>query len=226
MALAIDVASTARTGTFGATSLTWSHTCTGADRALFVSISLGQSMTVTGITYNGVALTNRSIIANGVIRAEIWLLVAPTSGANNIIASFSGTASAVGGATSWTGVDPTTPTDSAVTASGNDTAPTVVASCASDQFVVDVVAVEDSGDGIATVGSGQTERWNQKAPITLPYIIGCGSTEAGAASVTMSWSLDISAEWATIALPIRPVGTPTPPPSYQPWAQRGPILSQ
>ena len=38
-----------------ATSLTWSHTCAGANRILFVGfLSNG---TVTGVTYNGVAMT-------------------------------------------------------------------------------------------------------------------------------------------------------------------------
>jgi MSHA pilin protein MshD len=56
--------------------------------------------------------------------------------------------------------------------------------------------------GNKTAGAGQTERWdsfNGDAD-------GAGSTEAGAASVVMTWT-GVPEEWATIAVPLKPGGS-------------------
>lgn len=57
MAVTLDSSATAITA--GATSLTWSHTCSGSDRALLVSILYADfhSGTITGVTYGGMAMT-------------------------------------------------------------------------------------------------------------------------------------------------------------------------
>ena len=56
MALAIDATSNSNSSS---SPLTWSHTCAGAERLLVVSVALnpGSSGSVSGVTYNGAALT-------------------------------------------------------------------------------------------------------------------------------------------------------------------------
>src|SRR3972149_5162046 len=78
----------------------------GAD-AIRQSVS-GQ--TVSGISYNGVALTlvDAATIA-GELRAELWRLIAPATGAHNIVVTLDNTAKFVVHGCSYTGGNQTTP---------------------------------------------------------------------------------------------------------------------
>lgn len=106
MAIAFDAQSTGSTA--AATSLTVAHTCTGSTRILFVAVegyvSAGSGTYVTGITYNGVAMT---LINSGHIISDahdvLYYLIAPATGTNNIVASFNTTISGAMRATSYTG---------------------------------------------------------------------------------------------------------------------------
>ncbi|MFT6244824.1 MAG: hypothetical protein ACJA0U_002774 [Salibacteraceae bacterium] len=75
---------------FGSPAIaTWTHPCNGTDRVLVVSIAedkgaLGTNE-ITGITYNGVALTKQLQTGNGFYEAELWYLIAPATGANNVV---------------------------------------------------------------------------------------------------------------------------------------------
>jgi hypothetical protein len=68
---------------------TKAHTCTGSNRILFVGVSV-QSTTddLTGITYNGVAMTRMGARVNGIAGSEsqyLYMLVNPASGSNNVV---------------------------------------------------------------------------------------------------------------------------------------------
>lgn len=96
MAIAFDATSNGGTGSPG-TSLTVSHTCTGIERLLIVGVDWQSTSALPTITYAGVSMTGSSDNpafdnhANGV-RALIYSLVGPASGANNIVVTgtFSG----------------------------------------------------------------------------------------------------------------------------------------
>ena len=68
-------------------SLTISHTCSGSDRLLVVATAIYDSTpsTVSGITYNGVALTKINHRTQTNSRAEMWYLLAPDTGTNNVV---------------------------------------------------------------------------------------------------------------------------------------------
>lgn len=73
----------------GAT-LTWSHTISGVDTALYVAIN-DLDNTLTGVTYAGVPLTQlKSTITLAQGHSSLWQLINPTLGANNIVATRSG----------------------------------------------------------------------------------------------------------------------------------------
>ena len=102
MAIVRDATSSSASAT-AATSNTFSHTCTGSDRILIVSTYVGGSQNVT-VTYAGVSMTEIGTPTTVNTRVEqLWYLIAPATGANNIVVSWS--ASAVYGATasSYTG---------------------------------------------------------------------------------------------------------------------------
>jgi len=191
-----------------ASSFTWSHTVgTGANRILIVGVSIrnSSSQTVTGVTYAGTPLTNIGVKANStVVRIEMWRLVNPPSGTANVVVTLSAAAKAVCGATSWTGVNQTTPLGTFVSATGSTNTPTVNATSATNEVVHDTVAAQ--GTVTATVGAGQTQRWNAvtSGGLTSSNVRGAGSSEPGAATVTMSYSLSASASWAIGAVPLKP----------------------
>lgn len=100
MAIAFDASSDS--GHVAASSITLAHTCSGSDRVLIVHTAIADTenvITVTGVTYGGVAMTKIGSDAVGTTnarRTNMWILIAPATGANNIVATFSGTPSAWG----------------------------------------------------------------------------------------------------------------------------------
>ena len=145
-------------------------------------------------------------------RIEIWRLIAPASGTAAVTVTMSAAAVFGGGAASFSDVDQTTPLGTFAGDGDNTTTPTVTVTSAAGELVFDTVGAR--GDATAlTVGAGQTQLWNYTTGSTVGHVIGGGSTEPGAASVTMSWteSVLIGRSWAIGAVPIRPAGlTPTP----------------
>lgn len=105
MAIAFDAQSASAFSATG--SVTWSHTCTGSDRLLVVGV-YDSADHVTGITYNGVAMTfiNKLLMTGAAAGQYIYLyyLLNPASGANNVVASESSTDGLYGIASSYTGV--------------------------------------------------------------------------------------------------------------------------
>ena len=190
----------------GAGPFTWSHTCSGSDRLLRVTTShFDSSDTVTGVTYNGVALTAvpSGSTNNGQYYITAYYLIAPDTGTHDIVVTVSGSVFDFGaGAISYTDAHQTTPLGTAVTATGTSTTPSVTVSSAADELVDDGLVIIHGGT--LSVGAGQTQRWNAIA--TSGFIKYAGSTEGGAASTTMSWSNSSSQTWAIVAVPIKPVG--------------------
>lgn len=91
------------------TSLTFSHTCSGSNRILFVGIAtFGGSGgdIVTGVTYNGVGMTRiNTLQANGLTpRVYLYYLINPATGANNVVVSCGATSGYIAGiGSSYTG---------------------------------------------------------------------------------------------------------------------------
>jgi hypothetical protein len=101
MAIAFDAASVGTSTT--STTQTWSHTCTGDNRILFVAGGIPTNDTITGVTYAGVAMTKISGLQNGRWN-YLWYLIAPATGANNIVVTTSASDILRSVAASYTGV--------------------------------------------------------------------------------------------------------------------------
>mgnify|MGYP001561318198 CR=1 FL=1 len=183
----------AATGTAAnAASLTFAHTvgAGGTNRVLIVGVSI-DNRTVTGVTYAGVAMTSVGSVANGAQISHLWRLVNPATGANDVAITLSGGGTdIVGCAISVTGAHQTSPVGTFASATGTSTAVTVNVTSAADELVVDMASVDA---GALTVGAGQDSRCNATAGDNQ----GGGSTEAGAGTVTMSWTSTVSSAWAT-----------------------------
>ena len=180
------------------TSLTWSHTvASGSNRALFVTLAIdGLGAGVNSVTYGGVALTQVGR-TTGNHAVEIWRLVNPTVGTGNIVVSLGATTDIKGGAVTYNGVDQTTPTGTYVGATGTGTTASVNVSSTTGSLVLDITNWDNNPSGYTT-GSGQSDVWN----LTNTGHRGISTTEAGAATVTMSSTVSASNQWEIGAVSI------------------------
>ena len=127
MALAIDTSTGASDLTGSATSLTWSHTCTGSDLVLFVSAATnGNSDRISGITYNGVAMTRvptNGFVGDGStqpVSSYMYYLINPATGAHNVVISVPGNSSNISGdSMSYTGAYQVSQPDSSAKNNGS-----------------------------------------------------------------------------------------------------------
>ena len=204
MALAVDASSSAEATT--PSSLTWAHTVSGTNRLLVVGIQyyFNVNTFISSVTYNGVACTAvpGATINNANYYVTLYYLIAPSTGANNIVVAYGGGApfETGCGAVSFTDAHQTTPIGTAVTATGSSTSPSVTVSSGSGEIVMDTLSIVH--DGSLSVGAGQTSRWNDIGASGFTKY--AGSTEPGAASVVMSWSNTNANAWALTAVNIRP----------------------
>jgi hypothetical protein len=110
VAIATNASSLTTSGGY-ANSLTVSHTVAGSNTLLLVGVHCRSASTdVTGVTYNGVAMTLVGTNENsGVTGVQWYSLVAPAAGANNVVVSLSSYKLFSVLIYSLTGVDQTTP---------------------------------------------------------------------------------------------------------------------
>jgi len=142
---------------------------------------------------------------------EIWYLKNPTAGAHTITVTADATnRRAGGGAVTYGNVDQTTPFGTPATASGTSTTPSVTVSSASGEIVLDIMVSKNSAGGTTpTVDASQTQQFNFKTVTGLGMSsrLNCaGSREAGAASVSMDWTLSDSQGWGMIGVAIKETG--------------------
>lgn len=97
-----------------ASSITYSHTCTGTDRVIILGVTIGTGATVSGTpTYAGVSMTliGSVLTTSGSVfdKTYFYYLTAPATGANNVVVQCSTTAYIYPCSASYTGVDQTSP---------------------------------------------------------------------------------------------------------------------
>lgn len=164
----------------------------GNNRLLIVGISVvndGQAgaLAISSVTFNSVALTqvcNANVSDDS--RSWIYRLIAPDVTTANIVVTFgAATAEWISvGAANFTGVDQTTPCGTCASDTDDNTTYSASVTSATNDIVVDVFTTENGTS--ATVGAGQTANWNNA--IGSSGGSGSSSREAGASSVTMSWT--------------------------------------
>lgn len=155
--IAFDAKSEANTT---GTSSTWSHTCTGSNRILFVGVGTDFSGdVVTGVTYNGVAMTQvnkQATTGANNYYAYVYMLVNPDSGAHDIVVSASGSYNLRTAAASYTGALQTGQPDATNKATSNTTEQSVsVTVVAANSWIF---AIGQAKAAIPAAGTGITSR--------------------------------------------------------------------
>lgn len=155
MAIAFDASSTGTKATTVA-SITWNHSCTGVNRILFVSAQALGSGSLSGVTYNNVAMTEATTLGNiGTGILKLFYLINPASGSNAVVVS-SATNTIWGSASSYTGVDQSSPIDNTATNSNTSTSiATSVTTIANNCWVVGAVETDASA---STAGASTVRR--------------------------------------------------------------------
>ena len=179
MAVAYDSA-VAGTGVTSASSLTFSFTNSAGDA---MAVGVGTEwfgVTVSGITYNGTAMTQQYNAGHNTYFGHAgFTLLSPATGAHDVVVTMTGTTDRIqAGAISVSGAGSV---GNVATATGSSTSATVDVASATGNMVVGLQACRTSDNW--TVGAGQTERYRD---VSSNFIC-MGSTEAGASTVTTSW---------------------------------------
>lgn len=205
MAITIDTGNISSDVTAGVSSVTLTnHVVSSGTDLLIVGVSMKfGTISVSSVYWN----TTEQLASIGSAQeqddahAELFYLVNPTATTADVVVTLSGTLGGsngiVVGAIGFDGVDTGDPLGTVATATTVTTVLTVDVSSASGQLVIDCVSNKSltfSADG------GQTERWNLQDGSDSG---GC-STEAGAATVTMSWTQAGSIQGAIVGVGIKP----------------------
>jgi hypothetical protein len=189
MSLAVDAVSQGNFNVGITSSITWSHTCSGANRVLIVGAQIGSATDNATCTYNGTSMTKYVFFGGGTIQVVLFSLVAPDTGTHDIVLSRTGNAYIGGGAVSFTGADQTTPLENSNSASATTSSPTVDITCSAGQYIIDTV-IKVSGSGTPTSGQGT----NAEAQLSASNLSGgCHYIAYSATPQTMSWSCGGSA---------------------------------
>lgn len=207
MAIALDT--TVNGGLSTSTSLTWSHTCTGSNLILIVSINGPVSSTddVSGITYNSVALTkirSQQIPSDRLV--SLWYLIAPATGAHNIVASFTGTYCA-GISASYTGVRQSVqPDSSAVGTTSSGSGLTISTITATDNTWL-VGGFGDASGGVVSAGANTVVRQSVTAEGNSYGDSNSAQTPAGSHSLAVTGP---TTNWGGVVASIAVLGAPVP----------------
>jgi hypothetical protein len=131
----------------------------------------------------------------------LYSLVNPATGPNTVSVSFTNTTPSAFdavecGSISFSNVDQTTPFRNLGSATGSGTAPSKAIASAVGNMVLDVVVA-----GADVTSSGQTNRWLKNVSTNSAGGNGAQSTAAGAASVTMSYTVT-SDWWAIVGIDV------------------------
>lgn len=205
MPIAFDAATDGGSST--GTSKTFSHTCTGSNRLLFVFV-IGDvtNDNVTGVTYAGTDMTR----INGVLIPSNrfvtgWYLVNPLSGANNVVVSASVSILIGPGAASYTGAKQTQVLDTdVVNATATVTGGTVMdASVTTTVNKSWVVGFGAGSSRATTAGTGMTARKDDD--VTYGWTLGDSNADVTpAGSKTLGVTLDTSGDGGLIIASFSP----------------------
>lgn len=206
---------------FGTTgTLTIAHTtgATGVNRLMVVGVSInisnGTSAKVSGVKWNGAALTSLGAHndSGNKQRVEMWYLLAPATGTANVVVSFTlptfTTEGVAAGVTTFTGVDQTVPLGAFASADDGGTAAAfsqLNVTGVVNGMILDTLAI--AGNRTVTVPSPQAQQWNLNTGGSgTTDVTATGSTRSGAPSVPLSETFSNTSNWSLGAASINPSG--------------------
>jgi hypothetical protein len=194
-------------------SLSWTHTVdNGNNRLLVVGVASTEGNNgASSVSYGGLPLTRLGYQTGpgNDNRAEIWYRVAPPTGNYTLQVRMTQTNDVVAGATSYVGVNPTTPFGTLRSAGGASLNACVTLANEPAPLVTSVMAV--NGDALsATAASGQVNRWSAVSDKSLlnllawTDVLAVGGTGSAAPVASICNTLRNGRNWAMLAVPLKP----------------------
>lgn len=151
--MAVSVSNTSSGTQASGASLTFAHNSDTDFLVVCVGANVG-SYSITGVTYNGVAMTQAVAVNDGVRGAAIYYLISPASGSHNVVVTM-GTSGQIGAsAASLSGVHNSSPLGSTGSTTTNS-ADITLSSINSGSMVLDALGANYSS-GSPSAGAGQT----------------------------------------------------------------------
>ena len=180
-------------------------------RIMIVATSVRRTAnSISSITCNGKSFSSLGVVTGTNTEVEVWYLLMPDVGTYDVTVTWTGATpnEHAAGAFVYYGVHQTSPFGVLASTTGNSAAPSIAVASGENEVVIDAVSQQGSNAGAValTVGANQTQLW-QDAYVTTPKAnstTGASSYEAGAASVTMSWSSSASSNWAIGGVSLKP----------------------
>lgn len=197
-------------GTFtssNATTLTLSNFAvgSGSNRILLVGVAIKEvgQFTTSSVKFNGTSMTLvGSKFSGATEQMEMYYLLNPVSTTASVVLSGTGSGSQLAlGAVSLAGVLQSAPAGF-TSANGRSLTPSVtINGVGGSDMVVDACAFADQTAN-PTAGASQTSRWVARSAL----ITSMASTRpaSGSSSVTMSWTGNVSSDWAIGAVRLQP----------------------
>lgn len=174
-------------GSTSSTSLTYSHTCSGNRRFLFVLASAQNAGSITGVTYNGVAMTFLNSLRSGTY-GEVYYLINPASGTHNVVISANTSTAIKGLSSSYNGTDVAPEATATNTANTSGTLTTNITTLTSGAYLVGFSMFD--GSPTMQAGTGATERVNTGSSATA---YPCGIFDSnGQKGAPGSYSMSVS----------------------------------
>lgn len=202
MAIAFDATATGVVNP--GTSLTFAHTCTGSNRILFLHIQTNSDNTPTDLTSVQYAGQNMTLIDRRSISATefvyLYYIVAPATGANNVVISRSTSGFTSGNSASYTGASQSGVPDAFTTNSGAVNLATAVTTIADNCWTV---LAFTNGDGLFTSITNGTARQSTSGR-------GIGDSNQAitpAGSYTMTYNAASGTTWVVMASFAPPAAT-------------------
>jgi hypothetical protein len=134
----------------------------------------------------------------------MWRIVAPPTGPSNIVITFGGASTAYAVASSYTGVNQTTPIvnkNKTNTTTGTASPVTLTNTTATGEMVVDCVSWSQADSISPTIGANQTTIINQ---LYASFYFLLASRQSGADGGVMSWTFASTAHWAMVTASLQP----------------------
>lgn len=171
-----------------------SGSVTGSDRMGIVALSHGgpaSPSAATAVTWgagNAMAAVSQQVnTANNDVNAELWALLGIPTGVSTVSGTFpQGGHYGVVSAWSFTGAGGTSGATGTTNLSGTSTSVNVTS--AAGDLVIDCFAVDVAGGNPTSPVAGTGQDAHSTAIVGGANVLGGASEEAGAATVTMSWS--------------------------------------
>ena len=214
-AVAEDNTTANRIGSLGSSPQTFSHTTAGSNRLIAVSLHWSVNPNTITSTYNGVSTTAQGNVscASATRHTAVGTLVAPATGANNVVVTYGSATDEIAHATTFTGVDQTTPVEAngTIGTPTNTTYPkTITITTLTDQAMV-VAFGTDRENGITGADGTATDIvWWRYDTYGTPYVITGGIIKeivATAGSKTLGWTGSGNNSMAIVAIVLKPVGS-------------------